>query len=74
MEDEQVEAVPLAPPKPVVEEKIEFDEWHVMRKNAIPTHHRKEILLADFKARKVPMTARVQDFDEALKKYGVKLS
>jgi hypothetical protein len=55
------------------EESIHFDEWYATRRAAIPAHHRKEILLADFKARKVPQEATIKAFDEALKKYGVKL-
>jgi hypothetical protein len=70
MEDnEQLELQKEAP----VDEQIDFDGWYASREDAIPAQHRKEILLADFRARKVPMVARIKDFDEALRKYGVKL-
>lgn len=65
---EAVEAI-----KPVEELKIEFDGWHALRNAAIPAVHKKEILKADFKGRKVPMVATVAEFDEALRKYGVDL-
>jgi hypothetical protein len=75
MESEQVDKVEAAPVAAVaVEETVDFDEWYALRKNAIPVHHRKEILLADFKARKMPMTAKIREFDATLNKYGVKLS
>lgn len=57
----------------VVEELIDFDDWIASRRSAIPAHHHKEIIKADFKARKVPMIARAKEFDEALRKYGIKL-
>jgi len=56
-----------------VAEQISFEDWYALRKSAIPTHHHQEILVADFKGRKVPMTATMAEFDEALKKYGVEL-
>ena len=59
----------------VVEEpKVEFDGWYAKRSGQIPAVHKKEILKADFKGRKVPMVATMAEFDEALKKYGVKLA
>lgn len=58
----------------VEEPKIDFDGWHAMRKHLIPALHKKEILKADFKARKVPALATLREFDEALKKYGVQLA
>lgn len=69
------EAAEEAAPKAKAEEpKLDFDGWHAMRKHLIPAVHKKEILKADFKARKVPTLATVAEFDEALKKYGVKLA
>jgi hypothetical protein len=56
-----------------VEDKVHFDEWFASRKNSIPPHHRREIILADFKARKVPVEAEPSVFDAALGMYGVKL-
>lgn len=59
---------------PVVEEpKMQFDGWYALRSSVIPAIHKKEILKADFKGRKVPMVATMAEFDEALKKYGVEL-
>lgn len=55
-------------------EMVDFEEWHAKRAAQIPAHHHKEILKADFKGRKVPELATMAEFDEALKKYGVKLA
>lgn len=71
--EEAAEAVEAAPVK-AEQPKLDFDGWHAMRKHLIPAVHKKEILKADFKARKVPALATVAEFDEALKKYGVKLA
>ncbi len=68
--EETVEAAPVKADEP----KLDFDGWHAMRKHLIPAVHKKEILKADFKARKVPALATMAEFDEALKKYGVKLA
>jgi hypothetical protein len=68
--EETVEVAPVKAEQP----KLDFDGWHAMRKHLIPAVHKKEILKADFKARKVPALATVAEFDEALKKYGVKLA
>ena len=72
--DEAPEVVVEAKPAPVEQPKLDFDGWHAMRKHLIPALHKKEILKADFKARKVPALATIAEFDEALKKYGVKLA
>jgi hypothetical protein len=55
------------------EELIDFDTWYGLREGLIPPHHYKEILRVDFKARKVPKLTSVEEFDMALKKYGVEL-
>lgn len=55
------------------EPKVQFDGWYALRSSVIPAIHKKEILKADFKGRKVPMIATMAEFDEALKKYGVEL-
>lgn len=65
------EAAPVAPK--AEEPKIEFDAWFAMRSAVIPKVHKKEIIKADFKARKIPMVASIAEFDKALKKYGVEL-
>lgn len=54
-------------------ELIDFDHWYGLREDQIPGAHKKEIIMADFKARKVSMTNTMEAFDEALKKYGIKL-
>lgn len=67
--------IPEAAPEEVVEvHKVDFDGWYGARASRIPGHHRKEILLADFKARKMPIMGTMEEFDELLKKYGVKLA
>lgn len=60
-------------PAAVEEHKVDFDVWYGVRSKRIPGIHYKEILRADFKGRKVPAKASMAVFDEALKKYGVKL-
>ena len=55
-------------------EKVDFDAWHTMRAGRIPKHHHKEIIKADFKARGLGQCESLENFDEALKKYGIKLS
>ena len=56
------------------EPKIDFDGWWSLRKDAIPAIHKKEIIEADFKARKLKDMATIAEFDAALKKYGIKLA
>lgn len=76
-EASNVEATEEAAPQveaAVTEELVDFESWHALRKAAIPDQHHKEILKADFNGRKVPEMASMADFDEALKKYGVKLA
>ena len=60
-------------PKVAAVNKMHFDGWWSLRKDAIPSIHKKEIVKADFLARKVPAMATMAEFDEALKKYGVVL-
>lgn len=71
---EEKEAVVEQPRKRAEAPKVEFDGWYAARRHSIPAIHKKEILQADFKGRKVPMVATMAEFDEALKKYGVKLA
>lgn len=56
------------------EPKVDFESWYALRSKVIPAVHKKEILKADFKARKVAMQSTMAEFDEALKKYGVELA
>lgn len=76
-EAESAEETDAAPeqeaPAVAVEPKVQFDGWYALRSSVIPAIHKKEILKADFKGRKVPMVATMAEFDEALKKYGVEL-
>ena len=70
---EMAEAV-QAIPKVAEATKVEFDGWWAARSGVIPAVHKKEIIKADFKGRKVSMVSTMADFDEALKQYGVKLA
>lgn len=75
-ENQVVEAVEMAEEAEVQaaqEELVDFDTWFSDREASIPSQHRKEILKADFDARKVPAMATMADFDKALEKYGIKL-
>lgn len=54
--------------------KVTFDSWYHLRASKIPKQHMKEIIAADFKARKLSDMESIEDFDNALKQYGVKLS
>lgn len=73
IEEAVEESAPEQEPVAAEEPKVEFDGWYASRRDAIPAIHKKEIIKADFKGRKVPMVSTMADFDEALKKYGVKL-
>jgi len=53
--------------------KLSFNSWYHQRKNQIPKQHLKEILWADFNARGVKEQSTVEEFDKALKLYGIKL-
>ena len=77
---EETEAVQEAPkkeekaPAPKAEPaKVEFDAWWAARASQIPAVHKKEIIRADMKGRKIPMVATMAAFDEALKMYGIKV-
>ena len=59
--------------KEMVEEKVDFDAWFAMRESQIPKQHHKEIIKADFKGRGLGQSERAEDFDKALRKYGLKL-
>ena len=68
MEDAKRKATPVKQDK-----KMSFDSWYHQRKSKIPKQHLKEILKADFEARGVKSESTVEEFDRALKLYGVKL-
>lgn len=57
----------------IKEELVDFDAWFASRAARIDTHHYKEIIMADMKARGVAMQNSLAKFDEALGKYGIKL-
>lgn len=59
--------------EPVGPQKVSFNDWYARRKGQIPSHHRKEVILADFKARKLQEFETMEKFDAALKLYGIKL-
>lgn len=67
----------VAAPMPLVKakevEKVDFDTWFSMRQAKIARQHHKEIIKADFIARGVKECESLEDFDAALRKYGVKL-
>lgn len=55
------------------DEKVSFDTWWMMRSKKIPQSHRKEVIRADFKGRKLTDKELVADWDKALKAYGLEL-
>jgi hypothetical protein len=55
-------------------ELVDFETWYSIRQEEIPAQHHKEIIKADFNARKMPKMATIKEFDLALAKYGVKLN
>ena len=57
----------------MVEEKVDFDAWFAMRQPQIPHQHYKEIIKADFAGRGLGQYETISAFDDALKKYGIKL-
>jgi hypothetical protein len=54
--------------------KVAFDAWWAMNEKNIPAHHHKEIVQADFSARGLTSMETTQAYNEALKKYGLKLN
>ena len=77
MAKNEKETVTITVPVPLVRakevEKVDFDTWFAMRQAKMARQHHKEIIQADFKARGVKECESVEDFDAALRKYGVKL-
>jgi len=65
-------SAPIDKEMPVVE-TYEFDVWWVLRQDKIPGHHMKEVIKADMKARGLSDKESLEDFDVALKQYGIKL-
>lgn len=68
------EAINKAAPKSLKEKKMAYDSWYAMRSQSIPKHHLKEVIWADFRGRGLSKEEACSAYDEALGKYGVKLS
>ena len=68
MEDAKRTAAPVKQDK-----EVTFDSWYHQRKGKIPKHHLKEVIWADMMARGLKDKATMEEFDRALKLYGVKL-
>lgn len=62
-------------PTPVAakDKAVSFDSWFHQRKDSIPKHHMKEVIAADFKARGLDKEATIEQYDKALRLYGIKL-
>jgi hypothetical protein len=74
MEAEKREQAMKAQTKTAKEDKtVSFDSWWMKRSKQIPAMHRKEIVKADFKGRKLSDRELESDYDKALKAYGVEL-
>lgn len=52
---------------------VSFDSWWHKVKAKIKGRHPREVILADFKARGLGLKAEKKQYDEALRKYGIKL-
>jgi hypothetical protein len=70
MENKKREAAPVSVK---VDKKVSFDSWFHQRKTRIPRQHMKEIIAADFKSRGLGKEATMEEFDKALKLYGIEL-
>lgn len=64
-------ANPVDQESPAVE-VFEFDVWWALRQDKIPGHHMKEVIKADMMARGLSNNESLEDFDKALKQYGIK--
>jgi hypothetical protein len=61
----------VAPVAPVA--LVSFDMWWAMVQKNMPEQHRKEVVLADFRARGLRAHEPMSAFNKALALYGVKL-
>jgi hypothetical protein len=52
---------------------VHFESWFHQRKNIIPGIHKKEVIQADFKSRGLGAEATMEQFDRALKLYGIRI-
>lgn len=71
---EQAPEAEAAAPQEEAAPKLDFDAWFAMRGSKIPPQHHKEIVKADFKGRGLDQCESLEDFDAALRKYGVRLA
>jgi hypothetical protein len=55
------------------DETVTFDAWWMLRSHKIPRMHMKEVIWADMKGRGLSKAEKVEDYDSALEKYGIKL-
>ena len=67
------EALEKMKPKEGTEKKLSFDSWYSIRQSQIASHHRKEVLKADFSARGCGSHQTLKEWDSLLLEYGVKL-
>ena len=70
---QQQQAMPAAPAEADQSSKIDFDAWWATVEKQLPWMHRKEIVLADFKARGLSLKETTNAYYGALEKYGFKL-
>lgn len=74
MAKKQKQSQKVAAPAPVLPPGVDFEVWWAKAQKRIPQQHRKEIVLADFKARGLSMRETTETYNAALEKYGVKLA
>lgn len=61
-------------PENKIDNKISFDQWWMQRAKFIPKQHKKEIIKADFIGRGLKKEETLQQYDEALEKYGIRIN
>lgn len=74
VEDKKRQEAMKTAPKTVKALRMDYDSWYALRSGGIPKHHMKEIIWADFTGRGLSEQEECSAYDEALGKYGVKLS
>ena len=70
MEEEKRKQIAELIPK---DKKVSFDSLYHQRSHKIPKLHVKEIILADFTARGLSKQETIEEYDKALKQYGVSI-
>lgn len=53
---------------------VDFNVWFAMREKRIPKQHLKEIIWADFRGQGMAGKESLEDYDDALATYGIKLT